>query len=69
MSEITLHADAAPGLTIHVKWADHNNIPHETTVNIAITERDKPRTLAVKVDGEVVCSVVSQHYVLPARRS
>lgn len=45
--------------TIEVDWFDHNNIRHKTEVGIRILNQDKPRTLAITVNGVTVATLDS----------
>jgi len=59
MSEITVHTGPQCDSTvIHVDWFDENNIRQATEVEIVTLERDKPRTLALRVNGVEVAKVV-----------
>lgn len=51
-SELSWHT-GFPGelILLHVEWFDENGVDHRTDVEVGILERDKPRTLEVKING------------------
>ena len=54
-AELTLHTGCmGQENTIHIDWFDHNNVRHKTRVDIRILDRDKPRSLQLAVNNEVV---------------
>lgn len=56
--DITVHTGCAGDKHLfRFSWFDHNNVVHNTHVEVNIAERDKPRTLEVFVDGSKVAVV------------
>lgn len=56
--EITVHTGCQGEYnTIHVDWFDHNNITQKTDVELIILTQDKPRTLAIRINGVVVATI------------
>ena len=52
MAELTWHTGCSGDeLTIHVSWFDENNVRQTDVVALQIENQDKPRTLAVSVNG------------------
>lgn len=43
--------------TIMIEWFDENGVKQETDLSIVIQDRDKPRTLEIRVDGAVVAVI------------
>jgi hypothetical protein len=56
--EITVHTGTQGDRSIiHVDWFDHNNVRQNTDVELIMLLRDKPRTLAVEVNGVIVAMI------------
>ena len=55
---MTIHTGLAGEKTkIHFDWFDHNNIRHETVVEVNVPWRDRPRGLEILVNGAKVSEV------------
>lgn len=60
MSSIGISTGAQNDETIiAVNWFDHNNIRRKTEVTLKILPQDKPRTLAIIVNGVTVVTLDS----------
>lgn len=58
MSELTIHTGSAGSLTIfHIAWFDENGVRQSTELEVIIQDRDKPRTLEIRVNGVRVVEV------------
>jgi hypothetical protein len=56
---MTIHTGCAGDRdTINVDWFDHDNVKHAAKVELVMLERDKPRTLQIRVDGVIVAEYV-----------
>lgn len=63
MSELTWHTGTSGSrLTINVDWFDHNNVPQRSKVVIDVLPQDKPRTLAVAVNGATLATILPEDY-------
>lgn len=66
MSELTIHTGAQGAHTgINIDWFDENNVRHTERIAIMIEEHDKPRTLVIGVNGDVVLRKKYTHYEKP----
>lgn len=58
MSDLTVHTGLqGDDLALHVEWFDENNVHQCTTIKISVLMRDKPRTLAISVNGVLLAQV------------
>lgn len=58
MCELTLHTGImGENTTIHIDWFDHNNIRQATKLDIRMQPQDKPRTLALRLNGIVLAVI------------
>lgn len=58
MSELTIHTGPQGDWnTINVDWFDANNIKQKDRIDLVVLERDKPRTLSIRVNGVEVAKI------------
>ena len=58
MTEITIHTGTqGDRFMIHIDWFDHNNVQHQNDIEIAIMDQDKPRVLAIVLDGMLLANL------------
>ena len=60
MSEITIHTGIIDShVGINVDWFDENNIRYKERIAVIIEKQDKPRTLLITINGNVVYRINS----------
>jgi hypothetical protein len=61
-SEWTLHTGEQNSQhKININWSDQNNLLHRDAIEIRIQERDKPRTLEIRLNGAILATLPSDY--------
>ena len=60
MSEITIHTGTqGDHIGINIDWFDENNVRHQERLAIMIEEQDKPKTMILTLNGNVLKKIIS----------